>query len=63
MTAATNVIFCTEGYTVDGVFTGLLSRYILVLGLLSLDILVSDLPSFGEMDILDGNIDEGVNNK
>jgi len=48
---------------VDGVFTGLLSRYILVLGLLSQDILVSDLPSFGEVDILDGNIDEDVNNK
>ena len=48
---------------VDGVFTGLLSRYILVLGHLSQDILVSDLPSFGEVDILDGDIDDDVNNK
>jgi hypothetical protein len=44
-------------------FSGLISQDILVLGHISQDILITDLTSLEELDILNGNIDEGVNNK
>jgi hypothetical protein len=68
MRAATNVIFHTVDYMVDGkvqeefmvfmdLVLGPISQVILVLGHISQDILVSDLTSLWELDIMDDNID------
>jgi hypothetical protein len=74
MRAATNDTSHTEDYIERGVvwaevmvladlLSGLISQDILVSDHISQDILVSGLTCRGELDILDGNIDEVVNNK
>jgi hypothetical protein len=74
MRATKNVIFHTKDYMLDRVVqevlivfmdlvSGLISQDVMILGRISQNILVSDLTSIWELDIVDGNIDEDDNNK